>query len=93
MDLIHEVLYPVHDPSQLTEQLDPYAALLLPCCVPLGQAASRASCHVVLMLILASDSPTHLTQLTLWPDFPLPPWARTEARKKFLSEIIKIDSK
>jgi hypothetical protein len=84
---------PARDLTRLTEQLDLNAASLLPCCVPLGQVAPRASCNFVPMLNLASDNPAHLTQLTLRPDFPLPPRAQNEARKKFFSKKIETDSK
>jgi hypothetical protein len=68
------------DPIQLTEQLDPDTASLLPCPVPLGQATPRADCYVVPMLSPTSDNPTHLAQHILRPRFPLPPpWAQTEA--------------
>jgi hypothetical protein len=45
------------------------------------------------MINLASDNPTHLTQLILWPNFPLPPQTRTKARKKFFSQKIQSNSK
>jgi hypothetical protein len=41
------------------------------------------------MLNLASDNPAHLAQLTLRPNFPLAPQARTEAKKKFFSKKSK----
>jgi hypothetical protein len=84
---------PTHDLTLLIEQLDPDVASLLPYHVPLGQAAPHSSCRVVPMLNLASNNPAHLAQLTLWPDFPCPPRARTEARKKFFSQKIQTDSK
>jgi hypothetical protein len=76
----------MQDPTRLTEQLDPDAASLLPRRVPLGQAAPRVSCRDVPMLNLTLDNHSHLTQLTLRLDFPLPPWVRTQARKKFFSQ-------
>jgi hypothetical protein len=66
---------PTLDPTQLTEQLNPDAASLLPHRVPLGQASPCASCRVVPMLNLVSENPAHLAQLTLQPDFLLPPQA------------------
>jgi hypothetical protein len=59
--------------TRQTEQLDPYAASLMPCPVPLNQAAPRDPCHVVPMLNPASDNLAHLAQLTLRLCFPLPP--------------------
>jgi hypothetical protein len=76
----------MQDPTRLTEQLDPDAASLLPRRVPLGQAAPRVLCRDVPMLNLTLDNPSHLTQLTLRLDFPLPPWVRTQAKKKFFSQ-------
>jgi hypothetical protein len=78
---------PVHDPTQLTEQLNPDAASLLPHIVPLSQVAPCAPCCVVPMLNPTSDKPTHLTQLTLWLSIPLPPpRARTKAQMKVLPQ-------
>jgi hypothetical protein len=78
---------PAHDLTQLTEQLDPDAASLLPRPVPLGQAAPCAPCRIVSMLNPASDNPAHLAQLPLRLCFPLPPpQAWTEARKKLFPQ-------
>jgi hypothetical protein len=86
---------PVHDPTRLTEQLDPDAASLLPQPVPLGQAAPCAPCRIVPMLNPTSNNSAHLTQLTLRLDFPHPPpQARTEARMKLFPQNqnrLKID--
>jgi hypothetical protein len=83
----------VHDLTWLTEQLNPDVTSVLPHRVPLGQATPHASCCVMPMLNLTSDNPAYLAQLTLWPNFPLPPRARTKARKKFFSQKIQTDSK